>query len=167
LSWKGRDDVLRLALRRTVDFLKAQLGPDITDWAWGKLHTLTCAHILGRVRLLGLLFNRGPYLLGGDDTTIWATGASQHDLDTEGVIAPPFRFIADLGDLRNSLGLLAPGQSGHPGSRHYDDQMAAWFTGKYHPMLWPREDIEREAEGRLMLLPLHWGGSAAAGQRFP
>jgi len=148
-----RDDCVRLALRETVDFLKAELGPKIGDWSWGKLHTLTYAHTLGSVPLLSRFFNRGPYPVGGDGTTVWATGASQYDLSSEGVIGPPFRFIADMGDLRNSLGLLAPGQSGQPGSPHYDDQVQAWFTGDYHPMLYAREDVEREAEARLRLVP--------------
>jgi penicillin amidase len=148
-----RDDVMRLALRETVDFLKAELGPEISYWGWGKLHTLTYAHVLGRVKPLDKLFNRGPYPLGGDGTTVWSTATSRYDLSCEDVIGPPFRFIADLGDLRNSLGLLAPGQSGQPGSKHYDDQVQAWFTGEYHPMLYAREDVEREAETRLQLVP--------------
>ncbi len=91
--------------------------------------------------------------MGGDATTVWATGTSQHDLNSEGVVGPPFRFIADMGNLRNSLGLLAPGQSGQPGSEHYDDQAQAWFNGEYHPMLYAREDVEREAEAKLRLEP--------------
>jgi len=148
-----RDDCMRLALRETVDFLKAELGPEIEDWAWGKLHKLTYGHVLGRLPILGGFFNRGPYPVGGDADTIWATGTGYHDLSGQEVVGPPFRFIADLGDLRNSLGLLAPGQSGQPGSKHYDDQVEAWFTGKYHPMLYARRDVEREAEARLRLEP--------------
>lgn len=150
---EGRDAVMRLALREAVDFLKAELGPAIEDWAWGKLHRLIFEHMLGNAKLLKRLFNRGPYPLGGDGTTIWATGAASLDLKGTTIIGPPFRFIADLSDLRNSLGLLAPGQSGRPGSRHYDDQIEAWFSGDYHPMLFAREDVEREAEARLQLLP--------------
>jgi penicillin amidase len=149
-----RDDCMRLALRETVDFLKAELGPEIGDWAWGKLHTLTYGHTLGSVQPLDQFFNRGPYPLGGDGTTLWATGTSQHDLNTEAVVGPPFRFIADMGDLRNSLGLLVPGQSGQPSSKHYDDQVEAWFDGEYHPMLYAREDVEREAEAKLRLRPV-------------
>jgi penicillin amidase len=148
-----RDDVARLALRETLDFLRGRFGPKIDDWSWGKLHTLTYAHTLGRVKPLDKFFNRGPYPLGGDQTTIWATGASHHDLSSENVVGPPFRFIADLSDLRNSLGLLAPGQSGQPRSKHYDDHAEAWFTGEYHTMLYAREEIEREAEAILHLMP--------------
>jgi penicillin amidase len=152
-SGESRDDCARLALRETVDFLKAELGPRVGDWAWGKLHTLTYGHVLGQVPPLDRVFNRGPYPLGGDGTTVWATGANLHDLNSPVVIGPPFRFIADMGDLRNSLGLLTPGQSGQPGSKHYDDQAQAWFSGEYHPILYTREDVEREAQARLRLEP--------------
>jgi penicillin amidase len=148
-----RDDVMRLALRQAVDLLKTELGPEIEDWAWGKLHTLTYAHTLGRVKPLDKLLNRGPYPIGGDGTTIWATGASRHDFSSHSIVGPPFRFVADLGDLRNSWGLLVPGQSGQPGSKHYDDQIQAWFAGEYHPMLYERGDVERGTHARLHLVP--------------
>jgi penicillin amidase len=133
--------------------LRTELGPDRQGWSWGKLHTLTYSHALSSVPVLAKLFNRGPYPLGGDSSTIWATGASFHEAKGGNVIAPPFRFIADVGDWRNCLGLLVPGQSGNPASPHYDDQVEAWFTGEYHPMWWTREDVEREAERRLELRP--------------
>jgi acyl-homoserine lactone acylase PvdQ len=51
------------------------------------------------------------------------------------------------------LGLLAPGQSSQPGSQYYVSQVEAWFMGKYHPMVYTREDVGREAEGKLRLEP--------------
>jgi penicillin amidase len=148
-----RDDLARLALRDTVDFLVGELGPDQEDWAWGRLHTLTYGHVMGRVKPLDRILNRGPFPIGGDGTTIYASHTTWHDLSSEVVVGPPFRFIADLGDLRNSLGMLVPGQSGQPGSKHYDDQIDAWFRGEYHPMLWDREDVEAGAEAILRMRP--------------
>lgn len=148
-----RDEVLRIAMRQTVDYLKSELGPQVGDWVWGKLHRLVFPHPLGRGALLGKFLNRGPYSVGGDNSTIWLTSFSELDLRTENLVGPPFRFIADLGDWRNSLGLLAPGQSGHPGSRHYADQVQAWFTQGYHPMLFTREDVEANASAALHLRP--------------
>jgi penicillin G amidase len=148
-----RDDVLRLALSETADFLRTRFGAKVGDWSWGKLHKLTYAHTLGRVKPLDRFFNRGPYPMGGDQTTIWATGSSYHDLSSENVIGPPFRMIADLSNLQNSLSLLAPGQSGQPGSKHYDDHARAWFTGEYRTMLYSREGIDRETEAILHLTP--------------
>lgn len=148
-----RNDVMRLALRETVDYLRRELGPRIDDWGWGRLHTLTYSHPLGQVKPLDRLFNRGPYPVGSDNSTIWAALATFYDLSNPDIVGPPFRFIADMGDLRRSYGLLAPGQSGQPGSKHYDDQIQPWFTAGYHPMLFEREEIEREAQARLQLLP--------------
>lgn len=149
-----RDDVLQLALRQAVDELQATLGPDARDWAWGRLHTLTYSHVFGQVKPLSRFFDRGPYPLGGDFTTICATGSTPNrDGKGEAVIGPSYRYIADLGDLRGARSQLVPGMSGRPESPHYDDQVQAWFTGEYHPMLFAREDVEREAESRLVLVP--------------
>jgi len=37
------------------------------------------------------------------------------------------------------------------GSLHYDDLIDPWLKGEYFPMLWTREQVEREAEKRLVL----------------
>jgi penicillin amidase len=146
-----RDDVMRLALAKTVEALTAECGPDVDDWAWGKLHRMTYGHPLGENKLLATVFNRGPYPAPGDGHTVCAV--HQHDLRKTTVTAAPYRMIVDLHDVRNSVSLLTPGQSGQPGSPHYDDQLQAWFTGEYHPMLYAREDVEREARHRLRLSP--------------
>jgi penicillin amidase len=148
-----RDDVLRLVLRETVDYLKQNLGPRIGDWGWGKLHQLVFSHPLGAVKPLDKLFNRGPYPLGGDFDTVWATGSSRFDLTISSIIGPPFRFIADLNDLNHCLGLLTPGQSGQPSSPHYADHIQAWFKGDYHPMYFSEESVQREVKDVLMLMP--------------
>jgi penicillin amidase len=149
-----RDDVLKLVLRDSVDYLKQKLGPGVNDWAWSKLHKLTFTHPLGAVKPLDKLFNRGPYPIGGDSDTIWATASSRVDVEKQVTVGPPFRFIADLGNLDNCLGLLVPGQSGQPSSPHYADNIQAWFEGKYHPMLFNRKDVLREAKTTLVLNPL-------------
>jgi penicillin amidase len=61
--------------------------------------------------------------------------------------------VADLGDLRNSWALLAPGQSGNPVSPFYDDQIEAWFDGTYHPVLYDRADVEHATVAKLILTP--------------
>ena len=102
--------------------------------------------------MLAGYLNRGPFPIGGDHTTIWATGASYHELIDGTFIGPPYRMIVDLGDLRNSCSSLTPGQSGNPASQHYDDQIGPWFSGEYHPMLYYREDIEKNTKHHLVLL---------------
>jgi penicillin amidase len=146
-----RDDVLRLALRQAVDFLKQELGPCMADWKWGNLHQLTFGHVLGQQKLLDFIFNIGPFPIGGDGTTIWASYTCWHDLKPRPVVGPPFRFIADLGDLEHCWGMLAPGQSGHPFSPHFRDGVQPWFEGSYHPMLFRRDEVEHNLEAKLVL----------------
>jgi len=162
-----RDDVMRVALRRTYDYLRDRLGepqaPDYRNWAWGRLHMLTFAHVAGRLAALARHYNRGPYPIGGDGNTIWATGAGLTVEASTAVVGPPFKFIADLSDLSKCYGLLAPGNSGRPDSPHYDDQIEAWFKGQYHPMLYARKDVERRARHWLLIYPQQI--TAASGSR--
>jgi penicillin amidase len=147
-----RDDILLLVLRETIEDLNNRLGPNHSEWTWGKQHTLSFKHTLGQARLLNLFFNRGPYPIGGDGSTVWASFAIPTK-DSSGIIGPPFRFIADLSDLNHCQGMLAPGQSGQPASPHYDDQIDAWLKGEYHTMWYLRADVESHASQRLELIP--------------
>ncbi|MGE5225091.1 MAG: penicillin acylase family protein [Omnitrophica WOR_2 bacterium] len=148
-----RDMMVQAALKDTIQYLTSRLGPKLEDWEWGKLHSINFKHILGQAKPLDRIFNRGPYPLGGDFNTIWATGSSQHSVDIGPVIGPPFRIINDLSDLNHSLGLLAPGNSGLLGSRHYDDQIQDWFKAGYHIMLFDRMEVEEAARHKLKLIP--------------
>jgi penicillin G amidase len=149
---QSRDAIIKCALKQAVTILEELFGAEIQDWAWGKLHTLCFNHPFGREGLLKGLFNRGPFPLGGDFNTVWATGAAYHDVSCERVVGPPFRFICDLSKIQSSYGLLAPGQSGVPEDEHYDDQILAWYEGGYHPMLFDKEDVQSKAKHHLTLL---------------
>ncbi len=160
-SGEGRDEAMCRALGQTLAYLRDRFGPpghEMTNWAWGRLHTLTFGHLAGRLPMLARHFARGPFPVGGDGNTIWATGNGLTPEASTAVVGPPFRFIADLGDLDHCWGCLVPGNSGRPDSPHYDDQIAPWFRGEYHPMLYAREDVEREAVATLQLEPARTPG---------
>jgi penicillin amidase len=150
---RKREDHLLIVLKESVEELKRLCGPNIEDWSWGKLHTLTFNHNLGSVQPLDRFFNRGPYPIGGDGDTIWASYTTSYDLSAVSMVGPPFRFIADLSDWNRSLGILVPGQSGHPASPTYDDNIQAWLRGEYHPMLFDREMVTDAAKTVLSLAP--------------
>jgi penicillin amidase len=46
-----------------------------------------------------------------------------------------------------------PGQSGQPGSPHYGDLLPLWADGKYFPLLYSREQVETQAQDKLVLEP--------------
>ena len=68
--------------------------------------------------------------------------------------AASLRAIYDLADPEKSLFIHSGGQSGNRLSQHYDAFSAAWARGEYIPMSTERRRIEREAAGRLKLIPL-------------
>ena len=150
---RTRDEVLLLALARTVEELSAALGDDVSQWLWGRLHEATFAHPMGQVKPLDQVFNRGPFPIGGDTDTVCQAAFVPGKPYAPTAWVASYRQIVDLSNWDRSQAIHTNGQSGQPGSAHYDDMIESWLTGKYHPMLWTREQVEREAEGRLRLEP--------------
>jgi penicillin amidase len=149
----GRQEVLVRSLRQAVAWLRQELGPDVNGWQWGRLHRATFPHAMALQKPLDRVFNRGPLPIGGDTDTPCQTAFLPNAPYDNNAWAPSFRQIVDLGDLGRSAFIIPPGQSGHLASAHYDDLAVAWLEGKYLPMLWSREQVEGEAEGKLILRP--------------
>jgi len=149
-SWP---EVIEQSLVEAVAGLRRQLGEDMSRWTWGRVHYAPFEHVLGRVRALQPLFNRGPVPVGGDMNTVaQASYVGSRPFVVHSYTAS-YRQIVDLSDLNRSVAILPGGQSGHPASRHYSDMIDAWRRVEYHPMLFDRGEIERQAEGRLTLMP--------------
>jgi len=149
-SWP---EVMEQSLEEAVAGLRRQLGEDMSRWTWGRVHYAPFEHVLGRVRALQPLFNRGPVPVGGDMNTVaQASYVGSRPFVVHSYTAS-YRQIIDLSDLNRSVAILPGGQSGHPASRHYSDMIDAWRRVEYHPMLFDRGEIERQAEGRLTLTP--------------
>jgi penicillin amidase len=149
-SWQ---QVMEQSLSEAVASLREQFGDDMSRWNWGRIHFAPFEHVLGNVRALRRVFNRGPVPVGGDMNTV--ANASYVGTRPYGVYsyAASYRQIIDLSDFNRSVAVLAGGQSGNPASRHYGDMIDAWRRVEYHPMLFERAEIERHAEGRLTLTP--------------
>ncbi len=146
------DSALASAFTAAVEELREKFGDEITRWQYGKIHTLTYNHVLGMVKPLEKVFNRGPYPLGGDIDTV-NMGASAHHQPEVVIVVPSYRQIVNLADMKNSLSGHAPGQSGHTASTHYSDFIKPWLNVKHHPMLFERSMIEANAEGILNITP--------------
>ena len=61
-------------------------------------------------------------------------------------------MLADIGDPARSRWQSSTGQSGQPGSRHYDDRIADWRDGRTNPAY--LDEHELRASGRLKQLRL-------------
>jgi penicillin amidase len=152
-SLRSRQALLREALREALDLLEGELGRDMARWTWRRLNRVLFAHPVGSVRPLHLLFNRGPYGVGGDhDTLLRASGNPQFPYEPV-LGGDALRFIADLSDWENCRMVVPGGQSGHVGSRHYADAILPWLRGRLYPMPFSRTAVEHHARRRLTLLP--------------
>jgi penicillin amidase len=112
---------------------------------------VTFAHSLSLQKPFDQVFDRGPFPIGGDTDTPCQTAISPDEPYDNTSYAPSFRQIVDLGDLSRSVAVNPPGQSGHLSSPHYDDLIEPWLKGDYYPLLWTREQVEQEAQSRLVL----------------
>ncbi len=146
-----REIIIRSLLDGT-ELLKSRAGERISDWAWGRIHTLTMHHPLGRKRPLDFVFNLGPFPRGGSKMTV---NNSEYSLQKPfaASLGASTRQLVDFCDLNNSLSVITTGQSGHPLSEHYKDQTPLWLGGSYHRAVMDRVEIEQTARGHLTLTP--------------
>jgi penicillin G amidase len=150
--WGGereREDALRVIGDRAAANLRRRQGDNPAGWSWGGLHQLEFRHTLGAAGVLRQFLDRGPFPVGGDLTTVWMEFGG----DEGPMIGPPFRFVADLSDLDHCQAVLVPGQSGRPGTPHYDDQIDDWLQGRYRAMLFDWQEVVRETSAVLGLRP--------------
>ena len=126
----SREDAIRDTFRAALDELTARLGPAMAGWTWGRLHELAQRHVLTARGDLGTLLDRvGPPAPGDNSTVNNGTTDAAH----RSVLGAGYRLVADLADPACGLWSVESGSaSGHPGSPHYDDQIAPWAAGEYH-----------------------------------
>ncbi|MFO7680196.1 MAG: penicillin acylase family protein [Chloroflexota bacterium] len=147
--------IMHQSLADGISWLSENVGGEMDDWTWGKIHTITLADgVLGAsgVAPLEAIFNRGPYPLAGGSDLVNANGWRRSE---PAVVRsyPSMRMIVDMGDFENSQSVIPGGQSGHPTLSHYDDQMPLWLNGETHAMFWSREAVEAAAVDHLVLQP--------------
>lgn len=153
-SGRSRAALLADALADGIDWLTREYGNDLDRWTWGRIHPASFHHPLGSRKPLDQIFDRGPFPYGGDTNTVWqAAFVPRLPISSDGGFTASWRQIIDLGDFDKSRVIHTTGQSGHPGSPHYDDYIAKWLAGEYHPMLWSRAAVEAHLEARQLLEP--------------
>lgn len=146
----GCGPLVSAALSQAVADLAPIHGPDPSAWRWGAAHPARFDHALLRF-IPGLdRLTRISTPSAGDGETVSRAGmrAEQEGLFGN-VHGAGFRGVFDLSDPAGAWVVIATGQSGHPMSRHWSDQMPAWRDGA----LLRLGPIEGAAAGRVRLLP--------------
>ena len=132
------------ALDSALAEIERAYGPDPAAWQWGKAHTITFQHPLGRKE-----YQLGPVARPGDANTVNATSGANFR-QTNGA---SWREVLDVGDWDRSVITNVPGESGDPASKHYADLLQDWAAGRYHPLPFSRKAVEAATEERILLQP--------------
>lgn len=146
-----REAAIACAMTAALDELTERLGADMNEWRWGLLHRIHLRHVLSHRGDLGALLDRGGLPVRGNGTTVCNTG---FDPNWGAAMGANYRMIADFGAEPPGLWAVdAQGQSGHPGSPHYGDQLAEWLAGSYHFLPLDRSTAARQAVNTMWLTP--------------
>jgi len=150
---ENRDDIIRKSVSDAVAMLRSELGGNLKEWQWGRLHTVTFRHVFGSNKLLSGFFNVGPFPVGGSHATI---NVGQYFIahSFESAVGPSMRQVFNLADINDTRSVLPPGQSGQVFSGHYKDQATLWLQGAYKMRPMQQSIIESTCEEVLTLRPV-------------
>lgn len=147
----ARDAAVLEAFEATIEELSSRLGNDLSLWTWGNVHRINLKHVLSGRGDLGKLLNRGGHPVSGNGVTVCNTG---YDPNWGAAMGANYRLIADLSDSPPGLRAVdAQGQSGHPGSVNYCDQLSHWMSAHYHYLPLDRREASLMCRSKLTLDP--------------
>jgi penicillin G amidase len=146
-----RDALLRDTLLAAYQELATKEGTDPRRWQWGQLHKAYFRHALDSAPGAASLLDRGPAERPGDGDVVQATDFE--DGSFEQTSGASYREILDLADWDHSVAINVPGQSGQPGSKHFDDLLPLWSSGQYFPLRYSRAAVDADTSDVLILQP--------------
>ena len=150
---ESRKDTLRKVWRTAIGHLQTTLGKDIAGWTWGKAHTLTHVHPLGRQPPLDKVFNVGPFGVPGGRETPNNLSGTIGPAPWAVTMGPSTRRVIDFAHPGAARGGNPVGQSGVWLDAHYADQAAAFAKGESQPQHLDEADIAVHTRGTLTLVP--------------
>ncbi len=145
----NRERVLSRTLNRSIESLGRILGPDITSWRLDQLQSVALEHQVGKelpVFSEWFACSRKPW--GGSPAAVGRANY-KYTRPFEVSHGATVRVVAELGSGIKASSIIPGGQSGHPLSEHYCDQLPAWLSGDLLPITQP----DRETAQQFRLTP--------------
>ena len=137
-----QSEILTLSFKEAIAALENQLGSDVNQWKWEKVHQVEFQHPIGKVKLFSKFFNVGTFPIAGSNEVInnqLFIYTDDAQIQVKG--GPSTRRIIDFSDIENSWSVLPTGQSGNPMSKHYNDQTDLFVKGKFRKMKLNKAEI--------------------------
>lgn len=135
--------------------LQQRFGSEEAQWRWGDLHQIKFKHPLLEFADKNLqdAMRLPPYPRGGNANTTNNTGfSSPNSFDV--VSGASFRMVVDVGNWDAALATNAPGQSGDPRSKFYDNLLENWATEQSFPMVYSRKAVDANRDFTISLTPV-------------
>ena len=151
----GMDEMLALSAEQAYDELVSLQGSTVSRWNWGGLHAITLtSDTLGSsgIAPIEMLFNRGPYPVGGGASVVNATGWKLGESYATTTV-PSMRMVIDLADFDSSSWNHLTGASGHAFSPHYVDQTKDWAAGIQTVWAFTPDAVDEATVDTLVLSP--------------
>ncbi len=124
------------AFEKAEQHALAAFGPEMSQRRWGDAHPVLLFHPFTQVKAVQPVFGRKAVPVPGDFFTPLQTAfAVDPELPWPRPVAylPSYRQVLKPGRPSLSLFVHLTGQSGHPGSAHYDDLVTPYVTGMLMP----------------------------------
>ena len=154
-GWETREDILLTALSRTIEFFEKEIGPEMSEWTWGKVHTIEFGLTFEGLTLPSLIAPvLGPAAADGGNFTVNVANTWGLGYEPEVSHAPAARMVMEIdGDRFESWAVVPGGQSEDPGNLHYDDQFDEYLNGNLVPVYFTKEEIVPVTEKRIRYSP--------------
>lgn len=149
----ARNTLLLESLTAALAELQQQLGTDMAQWSWGRLHHATFEPAVAGLAdpALKAQMRLGPLQTPGGSSTPRAQ--SYRGSDFAVTAGASVRLVMDVGAWDESVAVNSPGQSADPMNAHYRDLFPLWAGSGYVPLRFTRAAVNTEAEQILHLQP--------------
>lgn len=118
-------DLINQSFHQAIEKLNNEYGSYGEDWKWGYVNNIKIGH-LGQLPGMG-------------DPKVFVDGGAESVNASHGSHGPSWRMVVQLGPEIEAWGIYPGGQSGNPGSKHYDDMVDEWSEGKLFKLNFMRE----------------------------
>ena len=151
---ESRFETIRKAWVSTLRHLESLYGKDLTQWNWGRAHTLTQVHPLGMQKPFDLIFNVGPMAVPGARETPNNLSSFIGPAPWAVTSGPSTRRVIDFANPGQAQGINPLGQSGVWPDAHYRDQTDRFVAGYYVPQHLDAEAVKANTKSELELRPV-------------
>ena len=132
-SWfNGNFSILvQKGFKLAVAFLENNIGPNVANWTWGKVHDIEFPNLFGIPS-----GNYGPIPFKGGSHTVSVAGVSSIDFSVPMSPATTSSVVKEISSpgTQQFYGVFPGGPSENLTSYYYDNQLSYWLTDRYYNM---------------------------------